>query len=111
MGGSAGPLREGKGTTFEGGQRVPCVMWGPSRIPANTVCEELMGTIDLLPSLAAITQKSLRLQEIKLDGIDVSHLILGTGKTSRKNFYITHLEGSLKEFVLKAGSFFAKTKE
>ena len=29
-GGSAGPLREGKGTTFEGGQRVPCVMWGPS---------------------------------------------------------------------------------
>ena len=56
-GGSAGPLREGKGTTFEGGQRVPCVMWAPSRIPPGSVCEELMGTIDLLPSLAAITQK------------------------------------------------------
>jgi arylsulfatase A len=36
-GGSALPLRDGKGTTFEGGQRVPCIMWGPGRIPAGTV--------------------------------------------------------------------------
>jgi arylsulfatase A len=54
-GGSAGPLRDGKGTTFEGGQRVPCVMWGPGRIPAGTECKELMGTIDLLPTIAALT--------------------------------------------------------
>tara|TARA_B100001248_G_scaffold201157_1_gene155375 strand:+ start:2435 stop:3820 length:1386 start_codon:yes stop_codon:yes gene_type:complete len=84
-GGSAGPLREGKGTTFEGGQRVPCVMWGPSRIPAGSICEELMGTIDLLPSLAAINQKGLPAKN-KIDGIDASHLILGTGTTPRKEF-------------------------
>jgi arylsulfatase A-like enzyme len=94
-GGSAGPLREGKGTTFEGGQRVPCVMWGPSRIPAGSVCEELMGTIDLLPSLAAITQKSLPARN-KIDGIDVSHLILGTGKTSRKEFLHYTSRGELE---------------
>lgn len=94
-GGSAGPLREGKGTTFEGGQRVPCVMWGPSRIPAGSVCEELMGTIDLLPSLAAITQKSLPSQN-KIDGIDASHLILGTGTTPRKEFLHYTSRGELE---------------
>ena len=48
-GGSAGPLRDGKGTTFEGGQRVP----SDSRtgIPAGTVCDELTGTIDVLRQL------------------------------------------------------------
>ena len=50
-----GPLREGKGTTFEGGQRVPCVMWAPGRIPAGTECADLIGTIDMLPTIAAIT--------------------------------------------------------
>jgi arylsulfatase A-like enzyme len=94
-GGSAGPLREGKGTTFEGGQRVPCVMWGPSRIPAGSVCEELMGTIDLLPSLAAITQKSLPAKN-KIDGIDASHLILGTGTTPRKEFLHYTSRGELE---------------
>ena len=94
-GGSAGPLREGKGTTFEGGQRVPCVMWGPSRIPAGSVCEELMGTIDLLPSLAAITPKSLPAKN-KIDGIDASHLILGTGTTPRKEFLHYTSRGELE---------------
>jgi arylsulfatase A len=84
-GGSSGPLREGKGTTFEGGQRVPCVMWGPSRIPAGTVCEDLLGTIDLLPSLASMTSKNLPKNK-KIDGVDASGLILGKGKSPRKEF-------------------------
>ncbi|MDA0813039.1 MAG: sulfatase, partial [Verrucomicrobia bacterium] len=54
-GGSAGSLRAGKGTTFEGGQRVPCVMWAPGRIPAGTTCDQLVGTIDLLPTIAKLT--------------------------------------------------------
>ncbi len=94
-GGSAGPLREGKGTTFEGGQRVPCVMWGPSRIPANTVCDELMGTIDLLPSLAAITKRKIPSKK-KIDGLDASNLILGTGSTPRKEFLHYTSRGELE---------------
>ena len=94
-GGSAGPLREGKGTTFEGGQRVPCVMWGPSRIPANTVCDELMGTIDLLPSLAAIMKRKIPSQK-KIDGLDASNLILGTGLTPRKEFLHYTSRGELE---------------
>jgi len=84
-GGSAGPLREGKGTTFEGGQRVPCVMRGPG-IPAGTVCHELTGTIDVLPTIAALTGKPLPSKN-KIDGLDQSGLWKGTVKKSpRKEF-------------------------
>lgn len=83
-GGSAGPLRDGKGTTFEGGQRVPCVMRGPG-IPADTVCDELMGTIDLLPTFASITGKPLP-KGNKIDGIDASSLLTGKGKSKRNEF-------------------------
>ena len=84
-GGSAGPLRDGKGTTFEGGQRVPCVMRGPG-IPAGSVCDELTGTIDLLPTIAALTGKPLPSKN-KIDGLDASGLWKGTAKKSpRKEF-------------------------
>ena len=83
-GGSAGPLRDGKGTTFEGGQRVPCVMRGPG-IPAGTVCDELMGTIDLLPTFASITGKALP-KDRKIDGVDASGLLTGKSKSSRNEF-------------------------
>ena len=63
------------------------------------VYEELMGTIDLLPSLAAITQKSLPSQR-KIDGVDASHLILGTEKPQEKNSCITHPKESWRESVL-----------
>ena len=83
-GGSAGPLRDGKGSTFEGGQRVPCVMRGPG-IPSGTVCNELTGTIDILPTIASLTGKPL--PSNKIDGLDASGLWKGTAKqSSRKEF-------------------------
>ena len=57
--GSAGGLREGKGTSFEGGQRVPCVMKWPARIPAGTVCNQLAATIDFLPTFADMLNVAL----------------------------------------------------
>ena len=93
-GGSAGPLREGKGTTFEGGQRVPCVMRGPG-IPAGTVCDDLMGTIDLLPTFAAITGKSLPKNK-KIDGLDASALLTGKGNPPRKEFLHYTSRGDLE---------------
>ena len=84
-GGSAGPLREGKGTTFEGGQRVPCLIRGPG-IPAGTVCDQLTGTIDVLPTIAAIIGEAL--PENKIDGIDVSDLWMGKTETSPRTEFI-----------------------
>lgn len=53
--GSAGPLREGKGTVFEGGIRVPGIAAWPGRIPAGSVSEAFHMTIDLLPTIAEVT--------------------------------------------------------
>lgn len=93
-GGSAGPLRDGKGSTFEGGQRVPCVIRGPG-IPADTVCDELMGTIDLLPTFASITGKSLPKGK-KIDGVDASGLLTGKAKSKRKEFIYYTSRGELE---------------
>ncbi|MBK1876509.1 sulfatase family protein [Pelagicoccus mobilis] len=73
-GGSAYPLFEGKMTTFEGGQRVPCIMKWPTRIPAGTVCDELATTMDLMPTLAAITGAALPTVQA-LDGKDIIDLL------------------------------------
>ena len=85
-GGSAGPLRNGKGTTFEGGQRVPCLIRGPG-IPAGTVCSELTGTIDVLPTIAALTETKLP-DDRKIDGMDVSGLWNGTDEQSPRNEFL-----------------------
>ena len=69
-GGSADPLRDGKGTTFEGGQRVPCVMVGPG-IPAGTSTDAFTSTLDLLPTIASLTGKPLP-EKNKIDGYDIS---------------------------------------
>ena len=96
-GGSAGPLREGKGTTYEGGQRVPCVVWGPGRIPAGTECGELMGTIDMLPSIATLTKSTL--PENTIDGLDASGLLTGTAESSPRNEYLYYTSQGVIEGI------------
>ncbi|HEV2294008.1 MAG TPA: sulfatase [Tepidisphaeraceae bacterium] len=76
-GGSARPLREGKGTTFEGGVRVPCLMRWPGQIPAGTVSGAPAGTIDLLPTLAKLIGVELQRDERSIDGRDIWPLISG----------------------------------
>jgi arylsulfatase A-like enzyme len=85
-GGSATPLREGKGTTFEGGVRVPCIMRWPGTIPAGRVCREPMMTIDIFPTVAALIGAELPARAI--DGRDARALLLGTpGATSPHEAY------------------------
>jgi arylsulfatase A len=67
--GSAGPLREGKGTSWEGGIRVPCLLRWPGKIPAGRSCNELWMTIDLLPTLARLCGG--KLPSHRIDGMDV----------------------------------------
>ncbi len=73
--GSAGPLREGKGTSWEGGVRVPCIMRWPGHIPANTVCDKMAATMDLLPTFAAIVGAPL--PDHKIDGVNILPLLRG----------------------------------
>ncbi|MGB6221884.1 sulfatase family protein [Haloferula sp.] len=84
-GGSAKPLRDGKGTTFEGGQRVPCVISWPGQIPSGKVSDELASTIDLLPTIATLTGKPLDPPR-KIDGVDLSKTLLEEAKSPRDEF-------------------------
>lgn len=73
--GSALPLREGKGTAWEGGQREPTVVCWPGQIPANTQCSEVAGTIDVLPTLAFLA--GAQLPPKKIDGQNIWPLLGG----------------------------------
>ena len=73
--GSAGPLREGKGTCYEGGIREPMIARWPGHIPPGTVCREPAATIDVLPTLAAMTDAPLPRSPI--DGKDIRPLLFG----------------------------------
>ncbi|NQZ77769.1 MAG: sulfatase-like hydrolase/transferase, partial [Ekhidna sp.] len=70
-GGSAGPLREGKQFTFEGGMRVPAIMQWKGRIPEGTVSSSLVSTLDMLPTISAIANAELPADK-PIDGMDIS---------------------------------------
>lgn len=94
--GSAGPLREGKGTMFEGGYRVPCVMRMPGQIPAGTECQELCGTIDLLPTVAKLLQIELP-AERTIDGRDIWPLMTASpGAASPHKAYYCYYDNQLR---------------
>ena len=78
--GSAGPLREGKGTAWEGGVRVPCLMRWPGRLAAGTVNDRFFMTIDLLPTLAG--RVGAKQPALPIDGRDVWPLIAGDPSAS-----------------------------
>ena len=94
--GSAGPLRGAKGTTWEGGIRVPTVMWGPGSIPAGTVCSEIATNMDLLPTFIGMAGAELPADRV-LDGRDIGPLMRGEpeAKSPHEAFYYyreTHLD-------------------
>ena len=72
-GGTAGKLREGKGTVWEGGVRVPLVARWPGTIPANAVCRIPAMTIDVLPTVAKIV--GAELPQHTIDGKDIGPLL------------------------------------
>jgi arylsulfatase A len=94
--GSAAPLREGKGTMFEGGYRVPCVMRWPGKIPAGTTCDELCATMDLLPTVAKLIGAEVP-SERNIDGHDIWSLMSGAdGATSPWEAFYCYYDGGLQ---------------
>jgi arylsulfatase A len=90
-GGSAGPLRAGKGTTFEGGQRVPTIFWWPEKVkPA--VKHDLGSTLDLLATFASLSGTTLP-SDRKLDSYNLANALLEDTASPRKEmFYWTNAE-------------------
>ena len=85
-GGSNAPLRGTKGTTWEGGLRVPCIARWPGRIEAGRATNELATSLDLFPTLAALAGANLPADRT-IDGIDISSLLFdGDARSPRDEF-------------------------
>ncbi len=72
--GNTGGFREGKGTSWEGGQREPCIIRWPGKIPAGVVCNKMAATLDLLPTIVQITGS--KMPSNKIDGVNILSLLL-----------------------------------
>lgn len=93
--GSTGGLREGKGVSFEGGQRVPCIMYWPSEIEKGIICSNLVSAIDILPTIATISGSKKPRQ--KIDGVDISSLFKKKNKAvPRKNVVYYYRQNDLE---------------
>jgi arylsulfatase A-like enzyme len=82
-GGSAGPLRGGKGSTWEGGVRVPTLAWWPGRVPAGSVNDAVAATIDLLPTFVSLAGGTVPATPV-IDGRDITSILLGQSKESAR---------------------------
>ncbi len=76
QGGSSGLFRDGKGSTWEGGVRVPCIAWWPGRIKSNSSCLEVTAAIDLLPTFVTLAGGDIPTDR-SIDGRDLSGLLTG----------------------------------
>nr|XP_058936537.1 arylsulfatase A isoform X1 [Kogia breviceps]XP_058936538.1 arylsulfatase A isoform X1 [Kogia breviceps]XP_058936539.1 arylsulfatase A isoform X1 [Kogia breviceps] len=103
-GGCSGLLRCGKGTTFEGGVREPALAFWPGHV-APGVTHELASSLDLLPTLAALAGAPL--PNVTLDGVDLSPLLLGTGKSPRQTlfFYSAYPDEVRGVFAVRSGKY------
>jgi arylsulfatase A-like enzyme len=85
-GGSAGLLRDGKGSTWEGGMREPGIAWWPGRVPAGVITHELASTMDLFTTCLSLAQAEIP-KARAVDGVDLRPLLMGTGKSPRQVFF------------------------
>lgn len=84
--GESGPLRNGKGSCYEGGYRLPCIVRWPGKVPASRVSDAIFATVDFLPTFASLA--SFKLPDgCHIDGVDQTDLLLGNRETGRKHFY------------------------
>ena len=84
--GDAGPLRNGKGSPYEGGYRLPCIVRWPGKVPADQTSDAIFATIDFLPTFANLCGFEVP-KDRRIDGIDQTKLLLGKTKSGREDFY------------------------
>ena len=84
--GDAGPLRNGKGSCYEAGYRVPCIVRWPGQVPAGRVSDAMFATIDFLPTFSKLCEFTVPADR-PIDGIDQTGLLLGKRDLGREHFY------------------------
>ena len=97
--GSAYPLREGKGTCWEGGTREPCIMRWPGRIPAGSESKQMLMSLDLFPTIAKLI--GAELPHHPIDGLDVWPIISGRhgGKNPHRAYWFYYEVNQLQAVI------------
>jgi arylsulfatase A-like enzyme len=104
--GDSGPLRNGKGSCYEGGYRLPCIVRWPGKVPVGRVSDANFATIDFMPTFARLGGFDIP-SDRRIDGVDQTDLLLGKRHSGRENFYFHEAgvrQGNWK--YLKANAFF-----
>jgi arylsulfatase A len=105
--GSAFPYRGGKFTAYEGGVKVPCIMQWKGKISPNIVVDNLVSTLDIMPTIAA--NSGVLLKDIKIDGFDITNVFEGKRKSKRKYLFyntnkeITGVRDSKWKYLVRSG--------
>jgi arylsulfatase A-like enzyme len=86
QGGSAGLLRDGKGSTWEGGMREPTIAWWPGQVPAGVTESSLSSTMDLFATMCSLAKAELSADR-EMDSFDLTPVLLGTGVSGRDSFF------------------------
>lgn len=84
--GSSGPLREGKGSTYEGGLRVPCIARWPRHVPVGRTSDAIFATIDFLPTFGRLAGYEPPTDRV-IDGVDQTELLLGSDEGARDDYF------------------------
>ncbi len=100
-GGSAGPLKEGKGSTWEGGMREPTIMWWPGTIPAGTTQAGMGSTLDLMATVASITNTKIP-KDRKMDSYDLSLAMSMKADSPRNEMFFWR---GTKLFAARSGNY------
>lgn len=90
--GSAGPFRGHKHSAYEGGVRVPGIVWGPGRVPAGSASDAVVATFDLYPTLASLAGAQVPTDRV-IDGEDLAPLWHGMDNASPHDqfiYYVRH---------------------
>ncbi len=92
--GSSGPLREGKGSTYEGGIRVPCLARWPGKVPAGRTSDAIFATIDFLPTFAKLASVAIPTDRY-IDGVDQTELLFGPNHRGGRQDYFYFCKNEL----------------
>jgi len=97
--GSAYPLKEGKGTSWDGGVKVPAIMKWRGKIPEGKVQKNPAMTIDILPTIASIT--GAQLPALPIDGLDISSMLVdNTAASAQEAYFVYYNRNELQAMVM-----------
>jgi len=92
--GTATPLRGWKMSAWEGGSRVPCLIRWPEKIKRGRTSDEILTTMDLLPTFATLAKAKLP-KKVVIDGLDATKFLLDDREKSPRDNYLYYAAGLL----------------